>query len=69
MPKVKMLQDAPGSPDGITVKDYLKGREYDLPADLANAFLAEDLAEEVVKAVPTKPKPAANKKSAPVENK
>lgn len=61
-----MLQDAPGSPDGITINEYSKGREYDVPAGLAAVLIAEHLAEEVVS---TKRVPKANKKAAPSENK
>jgi hypothetical protein len=29
--KITMLEDAPGSPDGIHVQDYEAGVEYDVP--------------------------------------
>jgi hypothetical protein len=29
--KIKMLTDAPGSPDGIRVEQYSAGVEYDVP--------------------------------------
>ena len=39
--KLKMLQTCLGSPDGRRVVEYLKGESYDLPADLAEAFVAQ----------------------------
>lgn len=36
-----------GSPDGITVREYDKGKEYDLPEDLANSFLKLKVANSV----------------------
>lgn len=44
--RVKMLVDAPGSPDGITVLDYAEGTVYDVPDDLGDVFLNEEVAEE-----------------------
>lgn len=59
--KVKMLVDAPGSPDGVTVNEYAEGDVYDVSDDLATAFLAEGFAEQV---------PAKGKQGAgPAENK
>lgn len=78
--KVKMLVDAPGSPDGVTVNDYDEGEVYEVTESLATAFLSNDPAlAEVVKdapAPPPAPKPApapkgddAKKGSGPSENK
>ncbi len=44
--RVKMLQDAPGSPDGVTVNEYSEGVVYEVTDDLGNAFVAENFAEE-----------------------
>lgn len=38
--RVVMLRDAWGAPDGITRTLYEGGREYDLPADLAECFFS-----------------------------
>jgi hypothetical protein len=45
--RVKMLQDAPGSPDGITVQDYTEGVEYDVPDRLGDVFVHYELATAV----------------------
>lgn len=47
--KVKMLKTKPGSPDGVSVRVYDKGKEYDLPEDLANVFLKELKCCELIK--------------------
>ena len=44
--RVKMLVDAPGSPDGVTVNEYSQDQVYDVTHDLAAAFLANGLAVE-----------------------
>lgn len=44
--RVKMLQDAPGSPDGVTVNEYTEGEVYDVTESLGVAFLAAGLAVE-----------------------
>lgn len=44
--KLRMLTTMKGSPDGIQVNEYLAGRKYDLPRDLANNFLGQNVAEE-----------------------
>lgn len=44
---VKMLEDAPGSPDGVTVNDYAGGETYDVTSDLAYVFVAQGFAELV----------------------
>ena len=49
--RVKMLVDAPGSPDGVTVLDYTEGTVYDVPDDLGNVFLAEKFAKKTTEAV------------------
>lgn len=39
MLKVKMLATTPGSPDGIRVISYREGEVYELPDNLAKAFV------------------------------
>lgn len=39
MAKIKMLVDDKGSPNGSHVVDYAKGQTYDVPAELAEAFV------------------------------
>lgn len=57
--RVKMLEDAQGSPDGAHVYPYEGGKVYEVGDDLGNAFIAEGVAEV------SKAKQAA----APEENK
>lgn len=65
--KIKMLVDAPGSPDGVTVNQYAEGETYEVPADLGDVLVAEGHAERVQA---TKPKPERNKRGrGPRENK
>lgn len=61
--KIRMLQDAPGSPDGITVNEYDKGKVYDVPDALADTFVKYGLAEVDA------PKPKTKKATGPTENK
>lgn len=68
--RVKMLRDAPGSPDGIQVNEYLKGDVYEVSVSLGQAFLEAGFAELDKPA--SKPKVAeADTKMAdgPAENK
>jgi hypothetical protein len=49
---IRMLKTAGGSTDGIRVKSYDEGQEYDLSGtagarELAESFVGADLAEEV----------------------
>ena len=39
--KLKMLKTCLGSPDGRRVVEYVKGESYDLPAELADVFVAQ----------------------------
>ncbi|MDR5730101.1 MAG: hypothetical protein RB191_22035 [Terriglobia bacterium] len=55
--RVKMLVDAPGSPDGVTVLDYTEGVVYDVPDDLGNVFLAEKFAAKTRESVTAEPEP------------
>lgn len=62
--KIRMLTDAPGSPDGVTVEQYAKGDTYNVPDELGDTFLKYGLAE--------KPKTVVGrtkKVSGPAENK
>ena len=49
--KVLMTKDAKGSPDGLKVRSYEKGKEYDLPDSLATVFIKE------IKVAKVAPKP------------
>lgn len=70
-----MLEDAPGSPDGVTVMQYSEGETYDVPQDLADTMIRHELAEPLTVIVEPKPddepKPArrGRKATAPPENK
>lgn len=43
--RVKMLTDAPGSPDGVTVNEYSKGEVYEVTDSLGTVFIEQGLAE------------------------
>lgn len=56
--RIKMLNDCPGSRDGLSVENFRKGMEYDVPDDLAKCFIesksAKDMAlVEKTETVPT----------------
>lgn len=38
---ITMLKDERGSPDGLVLRDYAKGVTYDVPQDLAKAFVED----------------------------
>jgi hypothetical protein len=59
--KIKMLEDAPGSPDGIHVQDYEAGVEYEVPDSLGDVFVTYGHAAPA-DAAPT-PKPKAKPKA------
>jgi hypothetical protein len=42
-----MVETKKGSPDGINVFEYAKGKSYDLPQGLADIFIREGWAEWV----------------------
>lgn len=68
--RVKMLKNAPGSPDGVKVLDFIKGEVYEVSESLAEAFLRAKLAVEHKAEGKKASAPAANKQvSAPAENK
>lgn len=43
--KIKMLKTVPGSLDGITIQTFEEGVEYDIPKELADAFILKGYAE------------------------
>lgn len=45
--KVRMKEDKRGSPDGINVIDYEKGKTYDMPDVLAKPWIKKGLAVAV----------------------
>lgn len=45
--KVRMKEDKQGSPDGINVIDYKKGKVYDMPDELAKPWIKKGLAVAV----------------------
>ena len=47
--KVVMSETVKGSPDGLKVREYEQGKEYDLPESLATVFVSEMDVAEVVK--------------------
>jgi hypothetical protein len=57
--KIKMLEDAPGSPDGIHVQDYENGVEYDVPDRLGEVFV------QYGHAAPATPRRPSRRPSAP----
>lgn len=54
---IKMLETRLGTVDGFTVREYVKGDQYEVGADLGAAFVGEGCAEEI-KAKPAAPAPA-----------
>ncbi len=62
MPKIRMLQNARGSLDGINSIDFLKGLEYDVHEELAVTFISHMGVAVIIrerKAVPEAPENAA----------
>lgn len=51
--RIRMLETAKGSPDGVSVYEYTQGEEYEsaphalMSVELALVFIAQDLAEQV----------------------
>jgi hypothetical protein len=71
-----MLKDMKGSPDGLRVLDYLKGKKYDIPEKLYHAFKGigccrDALLNEPEPAIETKMESVApmNKAVMPGDNK
>lgn len=49
---IRMVETVKGSPDGINVFEYAKGKSYDLPQSLAEIFIHEGWAkveEKIIK--------------------
>ena len=67
--KVKMKENKKGSPDGALVNDYKKGRTYDLPDKLANAFVGQGWATAVKPQKPPEEEPPETKIEEPDETK
>ena len=42
-----MVETKKGSPDGINISEFAKGKEYDLPSGLADVFIHEGWAKIV----------------------
>ncbi|GJL78805.1 MAG: hypothetical protein NPINA01_17940 [Nitrospinaceae bacterium] len=64
--EIKMLETRMGSPDGVSVFSYSKGKEYELPEGLARVFINEEWAKPVN--TPSKTPRRKDKGAAP-ENK
>lgn len=64
MVTVVMKETRKGSPDGISVVEYEKGREYELPPRLAQIFIGAAYAEPVLRM-----QVVAQKAAAPPEQK
>lgn len=47
MVKIKMLETRTGSPDGMTVRSYARGEQYELPDGLAQVFVSEGWGKQV----------------------
>jgi len=45
--KILMVETKKGSPDGINISEFAKGKEYDLPPGLADVFIHEGWAKIV----------------------
>lgn len=45
--KIKMLKTVPGSLNGITIQTFEEGVEYDLPKELADAFILKGYADNL----------------------
>lgn len=70
--RVKMLKDAPGSPDGIHVNEYAKGNVYEVTDSLGDAFIGAKLAKLDKPEPAPAPKPVAEESkqdAGPEENK
>ena len=72
--KIKMLETRTGSPDGIIVRSYTQGEQYELPDALAAIFIAEGWAKPAVRKIPGAagegiPGPGKKDRGAAVENK
>ena len=66
--KIKMLETRVGSPDGVTVRSYARGEQYELPDGLAQVFIDEGWGKQV-QARGRKPGVRKKDKGAAPENK
>ena len=53
--KIRMKENKKGSPDGVQVLDYQKGKTYDLPDRLAGVFVKQGWAVAVKPQKPPEP--------------
>lgn len=56
--RIKMLETRRGTEDGIAVREYRRGEEYELGDMLARAFLAAGFAVRIFPPRPPRKKPA-----------
>jgi len=66
--RVKMLEDAPGSPDGVNVLEYAGGKVYEVNDDLGNVFVNEGLAKVDESTTEPEPEPAIEPDGADTED-
>lgn len=45
--RIKMLKDAPGSPDGVTINEYSEGEAYNIADELGAVFVNFGYAVEI----------------------
>lgn len=64
---IRMKKNQPGSEDGVHIKKYEAGKEYDMAESLAKAFISMGVAE-IVESKKAAPAPA-NKAVAPEKAK
>lgn len=60
---VKMIKDAKGSVDGVIIRDFKKGFEYEIPESLAESFVIMGVIKHPKKQeveTPEKPKGLTN---------
>ena len=70
--KVRMREDKKASPDGVEIIDYKKGKTYEMPDELARAFVEQKLAIALGTFKPLETKveePSETKVEAPPEEK
>lgn len=59
--RIRMKKTVDGSIDGVTVRTFHAGKEYDIEGPLLDVFIAEKLAEKA----PVSEKPSTKRKAAP----
>jgi len=67
--RVRMKETRKGSPDGLTISEYVAGRVYEIPFDLAEVFVREgwSIVVEVEPEEQPALKPKVTKPRAPAE--